>query len=72
MFGFLGSGIVRLRKEIFVVQKENKLLEMKLEDRKEQVVESDKQYKEANNKFSQTEQDQKSVVNQQSLADVGK
>jgi hypothetical protein len=32
MFGFLGSGLVRLRKEIFVVQRENKLLEMKLDE----------------------------------------
>ena len=35
MFGFLGSGLVRLRKEIFVVQRENKMLEMKLDQWKE-------------------------------------
>lgn len=31
MFGFLGSGLVKLRKEVFVVQRENKMLEMKLD-----------------------------------------
>ncbi len=31
MFGFLGSGLVKLRKEIFVVQRENKRLELKLD-----------------------------------------
>lgn len=35
MFGFLGSGLVKLRKEIFVVQRENKMLEMKLDQWKE-------------------------------------
>lgn len=35
MFGLLGSGLVRLRKEIFVVQRENKMLEMKLDQWKE-------------------------------------
>ncbi len=37
MFGFLGSGLVRLRKEIFVVQRENKTLEMKLDQWKESI-----------------------------------
>lgn len=35
VFGFLGSGIARLRKEIFVVQRENKELDAKLEELKE-------------------------------------
>ncbi len=32
VFGFLGSGLVRLRREIFVVQRENKDLESQLEE----------------------------------------
>jgi dolichol-phosphate mannosyltransferase len=35
MFGFLGSGLVKLRKEIFVVQRENKRLEMKIDQWKD-------------------------------------
>jgi dolichol-phosphate mannosyltransferase len=35
VFGFLGSGIVRLRKEIFVVQRENKELDAKIEELRE-------------------------------------
>ncbi len=35
MFGFLGSGLAKLRKEIFVVQRENRMLEMKLDQWKE-------------------------------------
>ncbi len=35
MFGFLGSGLAKLRREIFVVQRENKMLEMKLDEWKE-------------------------------------
>jgi glycosyltransferase involved in cell wall biosynthesis len=45
MFGFLGSGLVKLRKEIFVVQRQNKTLEQQLdqwEDRRDDSVESDK------------------------------
>jgi glycosyltransferase involved in cell wall biosynthesis len=38
MFGFLGSGLVRLRKEIFVVQRENKSLELKIEQWKESLA----------------------------------
>ncbi len=37
MFGFLGSGLAKLRKEIFVVQRENKMLEMKLDQWKEKL-----------------------------------
>lgn len=38
MFGFLGSGLVRLRKEIFVVQRENKMLELKLDEWRRQMA----------------------------------
>ncbi len=54
MFGFLGSGLVKLRKEIFVVQRENKRLEMKLDrwmsDHPEADAKRDESVSEPNNR----------------------
>lgn len=55
MFGFLGSGLVRLRKEIFVVQRENKSLELKLEEWKDTLATTNKSQVDTNT----TDEDQR-------------
>lgn len=72
MFGFLGSGLAKLRKEIFVVQRENKMLEMKLDQWKESLETNAKSQSTADSsdKCERTEH-QEAPAHHKSVARIG-
>jgi len=79
MFGFLGSGLVKLRKEIFVVQRQNKTLEQQFEHQIEQwknerddSVESGSENKSGKLRKRTKRSDQATADRNQSSASVGR